>query len=99
MRYIEKSVLKYSLFSVKTHNKHGQQFLRTLLNKKCFCLVFPERTLQKCIIDNNIKGHFVILVLSLSLHKYCYSTTPVQGPENSGLQVPPKEILRQSINT
>ncbi|MEQ2290890.1 hypothetical protein AMECASPLE_007732 [Ameca splendens] len=27
------------------------------------------------------KGHFVILVLCfVSLHKYCYSTAPIQGP-------------------
>lgn len=55
-----KRVHEYSLLSVKTCNKQSQQMLRTS---------FLQKEQKKCIIINkNIKGHFVILVLCFLFH-------------------------------
>lgn len=81
-------VHEYSLLSVKTRDKQSIN-----VNTFFFFFVFNRKNIRKkCIIDKNIKGHFVILVLCLvSLHKYCYSTAPIQGPGNSCVYVPPLE--------
>lgn len=60
---------------------NSQQILRTF---------YTGRTKEKCINNKNIKGHFVVLVLCfVLLHKYCYSTAHIQGPENRCVHVSP----------
>lgn len=86
-------------FQLRLATNKSQRMLRTHLKKLLFFFL-TERTQEKCIINKNIKGHLVILVLCfVSLHKYCYSTAPIQGPENSCVHVPPLELSTgRSIN-
>lgn len=78
-----KLVHQYSLLSVKTCN--SQQMLRSLF--------FFKEERKSALSIRTLKGTLSFGAMFLfSLHKYCYSTAPNQGPENSCVHVPPMEL-------
>lgn len=88
-RVYGKLVHEYSLLSVKTCNKHSQQMLRTFFFS--FLFFFLQKEQRKSALSiRTFKGtlSFWCYVFA-SLHKYCYSTAPIQGPENSCVHAPP----------